>query len=146
MREISTESLKVGEHILIDGVEYVAESDKGHACEGCDLYCNSLPCPIPCGECVMVKVEKPTEEEVKVEKQPTETQDKDTTMTHHELAEWLAKGNGQYRHRDTNAEFSQWIVIEYEEDLAVDDNLLIRPWGTDEWIKPTVEIYRRDCK
>lgn len=27
MREISTEFLKVGEHIIVDGVEYVAEEE-----------------------------------------------------------------------------------------------------------------------
>lgn len=27
MREISTEKIKVGEHVIIDGVEYVAEEE-----------------------------------------------------------------------------------------------------------------------
>ena len=57
MREISTEKIKIGEHVMIDGVEFVAKSDKGYHCKGCDLY-NSSYCAVPCGECVMVKVEK----------------------------------------------------------------------------------------
>lgn len=57
MREISTKKIKIGEHVMIDGVEYVAKSDKGHACEGCAFH-NSFYCSIPCGVCVMVKVEK----------------------------------------------------------------------------------------
>ena len=81
----------------------------------------------------------------RVEKQPTEEEDKYAPMTNQQLAEWLAKGNGQYRFRDESAEGSFWTVYEDEEDLAVDD-IFIRPWGTDEWVKPTVEIYERDCK
>ena len=41
MREISTKKLKIGEHILVDGVEYVAE-------EGCCYDCpfgKSITCP-----------------------------------------------------------------------------------------------------
>ena len=67
MREISTEKIKIGEHVIIDGVEYVAKSDKGYHCKGCDLY-NSSYCAVPCGDCIMVKVEK----------QPAEEEDKDT--------------------------------------------------------------------
>lgn len=45
MREISTEDAKVGEHIIVDGVKYVAEEcDKD--CKGCDLY--------HCGRCFMI--------------------------------------------------------------------------------------------
>ena len=63
MREISTEKIKIGEHVMIDGVEYVAKSDKGYHCKGCDLY-NSSYCAVPCGDCVMVKVkEQPAKEE-----------------------------------------------------------------------------------
>ena len=35
MRELSTERIKFGEHILIDGVEYVAE--EGGGCEECPM-------------------------------------------------------------------------------------------------------------
>ena len=36
MREISTEKIKIGEHVLIDGVEYVAhKADKDDVCKGC---------------------------------------------------------------------------------------------------------------
>ena len=136
MREISTKKIEIGEHVLIDGVEYVAE-EHGGDCASCDLY-NSLHCHmhcyIPCGEGVMVKVDK-----------PAEIQDKDTPMTNLQLAEWLAKGNGQYRLKGESTEGSFWMVYEDEEDLAV-DSALIRPWGTDEWIKPTVAIYERDCR
>lgn len=46
MREISTEQIKVGEHLLIDGVEYVVEKYNG--CEMCAFNntkkCDLLPC------------------------------------------------------------------------------------------------------
>ena len=34
MREISTEKIKIGEHVIIDGVEYVSEEG---SCGGCEL-------------------------------------------------------------------------------------------------------------
>lgn len=50
MREISKEILKEGEHIVIDGVVYVAEARHGKVCEGCDMYnrgyCHIIPCTI----------------------------------------------------------------------------------------------------
>jgi len=46
MREISTEKIKVGEHVLIDGVEYVAE--KSDKCSECVFNfsgkCSAIPC------------------------------------------------------------------------------------------------------
>lgn len=41
MREISTEPIKIGEHILVDGVEYVAEEYDG--CSEC-AFNNSMKC------------------------------------------------------------------------------------------------------
>ena len=41
MREISTEKIKIGEHVLIDGVEYLAKEG-----DGCDI------CPVPQGDSV----------------------------------------------------------------------------------------------
>ena len=66
MREISTEDLKVGEHIIVDGVEYVAKEYDGDCCiVGCGLsncgHCHLIPC---IGEIILKRVEKqPTEEE-----------------------------------------------------------------------------------
>lgn len=47
MREILTEDIKVGEHILVDGVEYVAEEPNGRECDSCALHnhhCVLVPC------------------------------------------------------------------------------------------------------
>ena len=47
MREITTESIKVGEHIIVDGVEYVTEEFDAN-CSECALHnsdkCDSVPC------------------------------------------------------------------------------------------------------
>lgn len=135
MREISTEDLKVGEHIIVDGVEYVAKD--GTPCDGCDLF--------HCGRCFLV----PCRSELilkRVEKQPIEEEDKDTPMTYPQLAEWLAKGLGQCKCGTGKHIFTNMTINEDEENLAIDYRILIRPWGTDEWVKPTGRIYRRDCR
>lgn len=41
------ETLKVGEHIIIEGKEYVAE-EHNEGCDSCDLYNSSHCYPIPC--------------------------------------------------------------------------------------------------
>ena len=61
MREISTEKIKIGEHVLIDGVEYVVkEADPDIPCEGCAFDDGSKPCSsfIECDGIVYVKVKK----------------------------------------------------------------------------------------
>ena len=144
MREISTEKVKIGEHVLIDGVEYVAEENAGY-CKGCDLsgcgYCYLIPC---INGLNLKRVKKqPQEKEYKVE-----NQDKDAPMTNLQLAEWLAKGCGQWKHSLSNsgAVYHTYLVIEDKEGCFVEDYVLIRPWGTDEWIRPTMAIYERDCR
>lgn len=134
MREISTKKIEIGEHALIDGVEYMAEEGSCCDCEfGDSASCPSMFCSVG-GK--FTKVEKPTEEE-----------DKDTPMTNLQLAEWLAKGNGQYKHIPSNygIVYHDYRNIEDTEGWFVADSIVIRPWGTDEWIKPTVGIYERDC-
>lgn len=56
MREISTEKIKVGEHIIIDGVEYVVEDYDD--CSECAFH-NSEKCDaVPCSGIIFNKVEK----------------------------------------------------------------------------------------
>lgn len=67
-------------------------------------------------------------------------------MTNLMFVEWLAKGNGQWRWKS-----SQQCSIKYEcftgiENDEVDKEMLIRPFGTSQWIEPAVDIYERDCK
>lgn len=68
-----------------------------------------------------------------------------TLMTNRQLAEWFAKGNGQYKF-DEIMFFSHLTYYYIEEDEPVGESVRIRPWGSDEWIVPTVDIYERDCR
>ena len=67
-------------------------------------------------------------------------------MTYRELAEWLAKGNGE--HTTTLAEETVTSIKYYKTcaDKEVLNACKIRRWGSDEWIEPTVDIYEADCK
>lgn len=136
MREISTKKIEMGEHVLIDGVEYVAEEGNCSVCNSNKfLICPyTLFCPV---DGKLTRVEKSTDE-----------QDKDTPMTNHELAMWCAKGFGQWKHSPSNSGtvYHTYWVMEDKEDCFVEANIVIRPWETDEWIKPTVAIYERDCR
>lgn len=60
MREISTEEIRIGEHVLIDGVEYVAnKADQSDVCKGCAFRDNE-PCSdfIECHGIIFNKVKK----------------------------------------------------------------------------------------
>lgn len=66
-------------------------------------------------------------------------------MTYRELAEWLAKGNGQL----FNIAKRFCMEIEYRMDYdgcLIPIDYKIRRWSSDEWIEPTVDIYEADCK
>lgn len=67
-------------------------------------------------------------------------------MTYRQLAEWLAKGNGQY----TPLLNKCFISSSMDYDCKLDNDELIegykiRYWCSDEWIEPTYEIYEEDC-
>ena len=69
-------------------------------------------------------------------------------MTEIQLAEWCAKGCGLWKHSPSNSGtvYHTYWVIEEKKDCFVGDNIVIRPWGSDDWVEPTVDIYERDCK
>ena len=63
-------------------------------------------------------------------------------MTHCQLAEWLAKGNGQYRYMDlliTSTDYRE----KYDND-EVSEVIKIRRWHSNEWIEPTYDVYKKD--
>lgn len=68
-------------------------------------------------------------------------------MTNLQIAEWLAKGNGQWKYKSKT---EMYVCTEYMYDIGNENkqpkNIVIRPWGSDKWVKPTVAIYERDCK
>ena len=69
-------------------------------------------------------------------------------MTNRQLAELMAKGYGEntiiYWDGTTGRIRT---AFEYgalsEEGNSVDDRTRIRPWGSDEWIEPTVDVYEK---
>lgn len=68
-------------------------------------------------------------------------------MTNVQFSEWLARGNGVYK----NKNLGQYIYIYYEfpeqdSNKEIDEIFVIRPFGQEEWIIPSVDIYNRDCK
>ena len=67
-------------------------------------------------------------------------------MTYRELAEWLAKGNGEFRPNQTSG--MAYTTSNYRYDCTPDIipiDYKIRRWGSDEWIEPTVDVYEEDC-
>ena len=64
-------------------------------------------------------------------------------MTHRQLAEWLARGYGQTKWNDDYIYTDLYYKNDWDD---IQTKALIRPWGSDKWIKPTVDIYERDCK
>ena len=64
-------------------------------------------------------------------------------MTDRQLAEWCAKGNGEYAL--TFNIYTHYSYSRYEEDSQVPDHIRIRSWDSEEWVLPTVDIYERDC-
>lgn len=67
-------------------------------------------------------------------------------MTHSQLAEWIAKGNGQYTTENCRLAYSEYNYFKIKADEEVDSSYMICYWGSDEWIEPTVDVYLRDCK
>ena len=75
-------------------------------------------------------------------------EEKPTLMTNRQLAEWLAKGNGEMSMRKGMGlcVFPHWVYEKERANDSVPDDFLIRPWDSDEWVVPTVDIYERDCR
>lgn len=65
-------------------------------------------------------------------------------MTNRQLAEWLSKGNGQWIDFSTLNIASTVYAYEYlsNDNDEVPENIHIRPFGTSDWIEPTVDIFK----
>ena len=82
--------------------------------------------------------------------------EEEVLMTNRQLAEWLARGNGQMAYLKNEYEPKEGIDLEpvfttHEYDGKYDDEpcgeaVRIRPWVSSEWVVPTLEMYERDCK
>lgn len=67
-------------------------------------------------------------------------------MTYRQLAEWLAKGNGQQSSTTCSVVYTFQEVIEKEENKEVPADYKIRRWDSDEWIEPALDVYLEDCR
>lgn len=68
-------------------------------------------------------------------------------MTNRQLAEWLAKGNGEMTLENNDSYiYTEKVHFKEDEDKPVRDDILIRRWKDTEWMKPTKDIYEEDCK
>lgn len=61
-------------------------------------------------------------------------------MTNKELAEWLAKGNGEVKVNDTLYITCYYTYIIGSENVEVGDSVFIREWSSDEWKEPLIEV------
>lgn len=68
---------------------------------------------------------------------------KSVLMTQRRLCELLAKGYGEFMVEDeTETEvYPTYFYSKGNGDNPVADNVRIRPWGGDEWIRPTVDVH-----
>lgn len=62
-------------------------------------------------------------------------------MTYRQLAEWLAKGNGQYKSSYKDYFYTYTVYVCDKDDNILPDEILIRRWGSDKWIEPTIDVY-----
>lgn len=68
-------------------------------------------------------------------------------MTNRQLTEWLAKGFGECTLANDYASIDfAWDYFKGEEDGLLPSDVIIRSWDSNEWVKPTLDIYERDCK
>lgn len=74
-------------------------------------------------------------------------------MTNRQLSEWLARGFGQTIRVDEKKQidplefiFTHYNFREKEGGDLVDQDIRIRSWDSKEWVEPTADIYKRDCK
>ncbi len=65
-------------------------------------------------------------------------------MTYRQLAEWLAKGNGQCKTGYVACTQLGYDCVDEKDTMEVRDEYKIRPWGSDEWIEPTVDVYNEE--
>lgn len=67
-------------------------------------------------------------------------------MTNRQIAEWIARGNGEYSRDAYDRAYAEYCYFKSESNNEVDSDMKIRSWDSEEWVEPTVDIYERDCK
>lgn len=67
-------------------------------------------------------------------------------MTYRQLAEWLAKGNGQAKNCHVAVTQFGYDDVDEKDNRELPVTYKIRRWGSEEWIEPIVDVYEADCK
>ena len=70
---------------------------------------------------------------------------KKSFMTNEQLAELLVKGYGVVRFGKNGYVMSGHVYTESSKNRTIQESehIMIRPWGSDEWVKPTVDVYEK---
>lgn len=73
--------------------------------------------------------------------------DEPKLMTNRQLAELIAKGYGQqgFHYESFIEVYSSYNYLGSDDDTPVGTKTMIRPWGSSEWVRPTVDIYNDFC-
>lgn len=74
---------------------------------------------------------------------PDEAEESKKLMTYRQLSELITKGYGQWLYNYDNAVMGKNTLFI---DKEVNENILIRPWGLDKLVRPTVDIYEEFMK
>ena len=64
-------------------------------------------------------------------------------MTSAQLAMWLSQGNGVWRFDGQSTVRFTYSYNEAEENTMVDRRILVRRWGSKDWVKPTLSVFSR---
>lgn len=64
-------------------------------------------------------------------------------MTARQLAEWCARGFGEFKN-EYGCISTDYVYMDVDEEKIT--NVLLRTWGSNEWVVPIVDIYKRDCE
>lgn len=67
-------------------------------------------------------------------------------MTYRQLAEWLAKGNGQLRPYEKACLFINMVCATDKNNKEVPSSFRLLRWDSDEWIEPALDVYLEDCR
>lgn len=67
-------------------------------------------------------------------------------MTRRQLAEWLARGNGEYTYSGMGTVFIHYSYIKGEADKPLDNTVQIRRFSEVDWIQPTMGVFLNDCR
>jgi len=97
------------------------------------------------GPCWVVS-KNPTWDWLTIEYRIKPEEPKPKRMTKRQLAEWCAKGNGQWvSSYNPHTYLSHYSYSPSSEGEEVSDVIKIRLWSSNKWIEPTEDIYLRDC-